>query len=837
MKSHCKVALLITVITYLVCIQKAEVFANTMTNLEKPVNLDENLVNEVISSNIADEIVISENKISENIISENEISENEIDSIAHETKDVFTIPYKVLQQIGKSENEISDHLSLLGARSSSLYTLLKFSTGGYAIYVTEYQYALEFSTEGTFSLYDAVFDKPKYYFGPMNYYYEDSGRIISLIDSKIEVRLKDCLEAEDMIMRYVEQHASVRVTDMQQYEMNTYLNKSSVDNTLLANYVPFTMDSAEIVKRLPFGNNNDGTCGIVASAMLLTYAQKKGERVISNQYMPMLDIKEDKKPNGDVITKQDVLHLHLLYDYHYKDFTKEYATTAVIDADMLNTYLGKEAKNSNIHAVASPSILGVTNAIRSDIPVALYGWWELLPFSGMSNKGAHAVVAYGYSVLEGGSVPEYFKIHYGYHHPLYMDNDYTYNQTTKDFWISPVVVGESMWLEKTVKHTHTPYEERLPLAHGKHGEKIFKCVSCNALFEDDYSDYMERAGLLVFNQEDTENSIKGTTSASINRMSDVDFIKVVLPYKADITIRGDFDGTTAGVIYLLDSDGDIVTVASSKASRSVHKAETKQKALEAGTYYFKVTAGSEQNYELSASITSEDDYGDIMENAHNLSFDSDRTLGHDGRINYYGDVDFFRLEVPHKGHVTIQTDFEGNTLGLLYFNKSDGTPAASSKQVSRFANKRIIDGVLLEAGTYYIRVSAIEARNYKITASITSEDDCGDIMENAYDLSFESDGTVEHDGRINYKCDIDFFRLEVPYKGYVTVQADFDGTASGLLWFLNTNGSVVSPAKSASGNVNKTITERKLLNAGTYYIRVSSVKEQNYRISTSITSE
>ncbi len=72
---------------------------------------------------------------------------------------------------------------------------------------------------------------------------------------------------------------------------------------------------------------------------------------------------------------------------------------------------------------------------------------------------------------------------------------------------------------------------------------------------------------------------------------------------------------------------------------------------------------------------------------------------------------------------------------------------------------------LLEAGTYYLKISGPRASYFVKYTIDTREDEYGDIAENAYEIA----GGQDYAGAVNYTGDVDCLRFTVPFKSECTI--------------------------------------------------------------------
>ena len=208
-----------------------------------------------------------------------------------------------------------------------------------------------------------------------------------------------------------------------------------------------------------------------------------------------------------------------------------------------------------------------------------------------------------------------------------------------------------------------------------------------------------------------------------------------------------------------------------------------------------------------------DDHGDSRSNATRVSLPS-RTSG---EIDPGDDEDYFRFEVSRRSAVLARTTGNLDTVGALY--DSTGNELATNDDGGTSTNFRIRRE--LDAGTYYVRVSSYYTTGtgaYTLDLSIENAsgdvDDHGDSRSNATHVSLPS----QMSGEIDPGDDEDYFRFEVSQRGAVLVRSTGDLDTIGSLY--DSTGNEV--ATNDDGGTSTNFRIRRELDAGTYYVRVSS---------------
>ena len=181
---------------------------------------------------------------------------------------------------------------------------------------------------------------------------------------------------------------------------------------------------------------------------------------------------------------------------------------------------------------------------------------------------------------------------------------------------------------------------------------------------------------------------------------------------------------------------------------------------------------------LQADANSLDDHGDTWKVATDIFFD----VPQPGQINLPGDIDYFRLEIPEPGELTVYTTGSLDTIGSI--EDDTGIAFIEGDQEGEGNNFKIVCNAKPE--TYYIRVRGYEnaTGDYTLHTSFVPDpeaplvpdaetpvdtpeiaDDHGDTWKVATDLFFD----IPQPGLIDTAEDIDYFRLEIPEPGKLTV--------------------------------------------------------------------
>ena len=295
-------------------------------------------------------------------------------------------------------------------------------------------------------------------------------------------------------------------------------------------------------------------------------------------------------------------------------------------------------------------------------------------------------------------------------------------------------------------------------------------------------------------------SLPSQTSGEIYPGDDEDYFRFEVSARGELVARTTGGLDTVGALY--DADGAEVTTDDDGGEGYNFRI---RRELDAGAYYVRVsTYGSRTGaYALHLSIEgSRDDHGDSRPTATRVSLPS-QTFG---VIDPSGDYDYFRFEVSVRGELVARTTGRLDTVGALY--DADGTQVGDNDNGGEDRNFRIRGE--LDAGAYYVSVSARETGAYTLHLGVEP----GDSRSGAVRVSLPS----RTFGEIYPGDDEDYFRFEVSARGELVARTTGGLDTVGALY--DADGAEV--ATDDDGGTGNNFRIRRELEAGTYYVRVSS---------------
>lgn len=401
-----------------------------------------------------------------------------------------------------------------------LYLLVTFKTEGYAVLINGCNYSVEYTEKGQNPYVRVVGEK--YYLGPLQYFYNEGGSLHNVIT-------KEIITDDDM---WLGNSIKAKVLEIKNKSQETGDVSSNFESKQANPYEEILVPYVDEIENMYFGDNvgtdinPHGTCGILASSMMLTYY----DRFIKNNFLPK---------NLELVKHyDDTLHEELINNYQVGatlggSFPSD-------DAQLLSLYIGQNGYIRNGGYQANSSLISTQGLIQSIIegrPGLIY-----TVFNEKYEK--HTMLAYGYK-LENGIGK--FKIHTGWHdrdlNTIYCQREGSGDicDHTNGPWIDSglLLIGGSTWLEKYEQHNHD-FSEWMGVSDI--GDKpLMKCKICDLLTEDDYPNNMQYSIMMDYGT---------TTSGKINYSGDVDWFKIDAPYKGGYTVRTVGKNMGNGTMYL-----------------------------------------------------------------------------------------------------------------------------------------------------------------------------------------------------------------------------------------------------------------------------------------------
>ncbi|MEQ6854544.1 PPC domain-containing protein [Lysinibacillus capsici] len=184
--------------------------------------------------------------------------------------------------------------------------------------------------------------------------------------------------------------------------------------------------------------------------------------------------------------------------------------------------------------------------------------------------------------------------------------------------------------------------------------------------------------------------------------------------------------------------------------------------------------------------------------------------------------DYYKIELPADGEITINVVNELGTSSSIYLYGSKGSDDYSIKSNSGVtANLK----AGLQEGTYYIRINNNSSANYKLTAVFlenTYQNDNGAstyIQASEIYLNSKMYGHVGYSSSSDYRNNNDYFKLVIPEDGRLDINAvQLNGNYLNL-YIYGARGNDQSDISYQYGKITAQMSVG--LSAGTYYIRIN----------------
>lgn len=295
---------------------------------------------------------------------------------------------------------------------------------------------------------------------------------------------------------------------------------------------------------------------------------------------------------------------------------------------------------------------------------------------------------------------------------------------------------------------------------------------------------------------------ESSTPGIINVSGDNDFFRIIITQPGLLSVFTTGNTDTFG--HLQDSAGNELATNDDSSGRNFRINWT----VTAGTYYVRTRGYSSSTtgaYSLISTFGSAlDDHGNAIATATVIGENSTTA----GNIESSGDNDYFRINLPLPGVLTVSSTGSTDTFGHL--QDSTGNELASNDDTSG-GNFRI--ALPLSAGIYYVRVRGFQTSIgiYALVSEFLPTDDHGNTTATATVVSENSTTS----GNLAAAGDSDYFRINVTRAGTLTVSTT--GTTDTFGRLRSSTGSILA---SNDDNVGINFQISYAVAAGIYYVEV-----------------
>ena len=326
----------------------------------------------------------------------------------------------------------------------------------------------------------------------------------------------------------------------------------------------------------------------------------------------------------------------------------------------------------------------------------------------------------------------------------------------------------------------------------------------------------------------TPIATNSTTAGNIEVAGDVDFFKITIPSAGNLIVNT--TGSTDTFGYLLGANGAEVA-RSDDAGGTLQRNFQISRSVQPGIYYVKVRhygASSTGRYSLVSHFVasnSDDDYGNTRSTAHILRGTTGVLSAH---LESSGDVDMFKITLPRSGRLVFNTRGDLDTFGYLL--DANGTELVHADDAGGTLVRNFQISKNLNAGVYYIKVRGysqairgvyVLAYNFTSGDNNTSTgDDHGNTMATATTV-LQNSTTA---GNIETAGDIDFFKIVIPRTLIVVINTT--GSMDTFGYLLDSSGNRIAISDDAGGELARNFRISKILQPGTYYIKVKCYSPQ-----------
>ena len=245
-----------------------------------------------------------------------------------------------------------------------------------------------------------------------------------------------------------------------------------------------------------------------------------------------------------------------------------------------------------------------------------------------------------------------------------------------------------------------------------------------------------------------------------------------------------------------------------------------------------------------AFAAAETEPNNSMETATPIEFNTDITA----KMEDYRDVDWYAVIVPDDGYISVDFDFmtpyvlDKWFVINVYTQNYTGIEQGGGWYVGRVDGEIVSStGIIgLEAGVYYICIRCEYSganRDYKMNVSYTATEFCEIEKNNDMHTANEIELEAIYKGSISGKSDQDWYCFNIPANGIVTFDFKHElvNSSKGYwsFWMLRQDGSTSVNGYSNEGPTyiagkNTEMTSSVCLDAGTYYVKLSSGESGTY---------
>ncbi|MCB4782009.1 MAG: PPC domain-containing protein, partial [Sulfurovum sp.] len=184
-----------------------------------------------------------------------------------------------------------------------------------------------------------------------------------------------------------------------------------------------------------------------------------------------------------------------------------------------------------------------------------------------------------------------------------------------------------------------------------------------------------------------------------------------------------------------------------------------------------------------------------------------------GNIEVANDKDFFKIHIPSRGTLVVETTGVTDTYGSLL--DANGHEVASNDNAGGFGQNFKISKLITVAGTYYVRVkhhSTARTGSYVLVSHFVPDD-----HTNSRSTATPINPNSTTLGSIEIAGDHDYFKIHIPSRGTLVVETTGLTDTYGSL--LDANGHEVASNDNAGG-LDHNFRISRNITAGTYYIKV-----------------
>ncbi|TDB55439.1 pre-peptidase C-terminal domain-containing protein [Bacillus sp. CBEL-1] len=326
----------------------------------------------------------------------------------------------------------------------------------------------------------------------------------------------------------------------------------------------------------------------------------------------------------------------------------------------------------------------------------------------------------------------------------------------------------------------------------------------------------------------SEVKLNQVQKGKLKDYSSQDFYKFTLPSDGNITLAMKRVHNASWSAAILNSKGELLDDFDTDYNEFATGNETTEVGLAKGTYYIKIEdyyGSIDVPYEFKVNFASSTNYEKEFNNNLSLANLINLNQTYRGVLQTRSDLDFYKVNVPNDGNVTLSMKRKhGTSWNATIFDSQGKVFNEFTTDASEFVEGDEKVEVGLPKGTYYIKIQ--DSYNGK---NVSYEFKVGFAASANYEKEFNNNLTSANSININqtYKgmlqtsSDLDFYKLILPNDGQVSLSMKQQYDSRWTVTILNSEGQVFNQFITDGSELVEGYETMKVgLAKGTYYIKI-----------------